>query len=65
MAGIHKKVNHDQTDALGNTPLHYACRTGQVEFIETLLAGKAAKIANSSHLYPIHMAIEALSMPAV
>jgi ankyrin repeat protein len=33
MAGINKKVNHEQADELGNTPLHYACRTAQIEFI--------------------------------
>jgi len=65
MAGLSKKINHDQADDLGNTPLHYACRTAQIELIEALLAGKASKVANNSHLYPIHMAIESLSMPAV
>ena len=64
MASIRKKVDHNLADLYGNTPLHYACRTGEVEFVEALLAGKAHKTANQNDLYPIHMAVESLN-PAV
>lgn len=57
MNGLKKKVNHDLADVFGNTPLHYACRGGEVDFVEALIAGKAQKIENKDHLYPIHMAI--------
>ena len=43
MEGLRKKANHDLSDNYGNTPLHYSCRTGQLEIIEALLAGKAQK----------------------
>lgn len=45
-AGIRKKANIDLIDIFGNTPLHYSCRAGEIEMIETLLAGKAQKTAN-------------------
>lgn len=55
--GLRKKANHELADMYGNTPLHYTCRAGEIEMIEALLAGKAAKTPNQIHLYPIHMAI--------
>lgn len=30
MEGIKKKVNIDQPDIYGNTPLHYCCRAGEL-----------------------------------
>lgn len=55
--GLKKKANYELADKYGNTPLHYTCRAGEIEMIEALLAGKAAKVANHLHMYPIHMAI--------
>jgi ankyrin repeat protein len=54
---LKKKANYELADKYGNTPLHYTCRAGEIEMIEALLAGKAAKVANHLHMYPIHMAI--------
>ena len=65
MMGLRKKVNHDLEDIFGNTPLHYASRTGEIEFVEALLAGNAKKVENRDHLYPIHMAIESLNRSVV
>lgn len=63
--GIRRKSNYELADSFGNTPLHYTCRIGEVDMIEALLAGKAAKVPNMVHLYPIHMAIESSKAEAV
>ena len=65
MRALRRKVSHDLEDLFGNTPLHYASRAGEVELVEALVAGKARKIGNRDHLYPIHMAIESLSRATV
>lgn len=57
MNGIRKKINHDLADQYGNTPFHYGCRSGEMEIVEALIAGRAKKLANLLYLYPIHMAI--------
>lgn len=57
MAGLKKRVNHNLPDTYGNTPMHYGCRSGELEIVEALIAGKAEKLGNLIHLYPIHMAI--------
>ena len=58
LKGLQMKVDHDLPDIHGNTPLHYVCRTANIDLIQALLAGKAKKTENLLHMYPIHMAIE-------
>jgi ankyrin repeat protein len=41
MSGLKKKLNHNLADNYGNTPLHYGCRSGELDIVEALLAGKS------------------------
>ncbi|KAJ5091685.1 hypothetical protein NUU61_006555 [Penicillium alfredii] len=49
----------NQRDETGQTPLHYACRSGRTESVKLLLqAGADAKIADNSSWTPLHTCAE-------
>ena len=50
------------TDEFGNTPFHYAARTGSVEMTALMISAKAKKLENNIHQFPVHMAIESGSL---
>ena len=56
---LRKGANPDAKDKIGNTPLHWAVRHGQIETIELLLAGNADPNArNNQGETPLHHAIQ-------